>query len=140
MKRTFPYLAIGLLAVIVAIEWHSIRANDEKTNQVTEDRAEISEVIRIVERIEELEKRLSAFESSESPIRQADSRATETPNRPEPIVGPTLKPPTKFVPSPDFFEDNADDQPDDEVQLTNGRRWKFQLLGHRRTANSDRSF
>ena len=139
MKRTFPYLAIGLLAIIVVVEWHSIRANDEKNDPVIEDRAEISEVIRIVERIEELEKRLSVFESTESQVRQADSRATEEPSRPEPIVGPTLKPPTTFVPSPKFFEDNADDQSDEEVQQTNGRRWKFQLLGHRRKSASDRT-
>ena len=76
MKRTFPYLAIGLLAIIFVVEWHSIRANDEKTDPVTEDRAEISEVIRIVERIEELEKRLRYRSTeTEDKIRQRMEKA-----------------------------------------------------------------
>ena len=79
-----------------------------------------------MERIDSLEKRLASLEGSETLIRQADSRGT-----PE-----TFRPAIHARRANRSQDDGPTEYEDDSAQKTNGQKWSFQLLGHRKPTDS----
>ena len=129
MKRAVTICAVGLLVTGGLFAWNSTKANDNEKTDVDNQSVEISEVQNLVDRIEALEKRLAALEEREPLVRQADSR--DELSIPVPRT-PATVPPNKLNQSPNLPDAEQDDD-DDSTQQTNGQKWRFRLLGRRKS-------
>lgn len=126
MKRSLSLLAIALIALGVVFTFRTSRANDQEKKVTTLTGVEISNALDLIERIENLEKRIAKLERPESFVQQVDSRNSSE-----------LKQPDIYVPDgrPSEIEGTIDGDDDDSLQ-TNGQRWRFRLLGNRQPSTS----
>lgn len=118
VKRYYPLMAISGLVMAALFALNSSRASDQEAPAFPLPTDEISEVVDLVDRIQELERRLAKLEVREPLVRQADSRESSD------FSDLVTRPPSK-TPS------NGDDDDDDTSQKTNGQMWRFRLLKQR---------
>ena len=129
MKRIHLLTLVSLLSLGIAWAVHSTKASDDLGDSNT-DAAKVLSSLELLERIELLEKRVTQLEGRVPVIRQAMSREAPVISQPgvlaqEPIGQATSrnqKPASREVPP--ISED-------EEVEITNGQKWKFRLLGNR---------
>ena len=112
MKSSISKFATLLLVLSVVVAIRSTGASEEGKSSDSADETSTATMKILVERIELLEKRIAALEQPAAPIRQADSRLTESFD--------SKDSPTPLTPS-------GRSEP---TQETNGRKWSIRLLGH----------
>ncbi len=149
MKRSSLLFASALLALAALLARQSTRANDGVPFDSTSADSGISTVVKLIDRIEALEKRIAALEHNGPLVRQADSREMPEPGQLD-VIAPEKETSikedignteshvaeenparsVKTIPLPNHLEQ------DDNSQNTNGQRWQVRLLGHRKTSPS----
>ena len=94
-------------------------SDDDKPISALDAQDESSQVAKLVERIDQLEKRLAALEGREPLIRQADSREPADSDRSG----------GQQPAQPKFLDDDGR-----SGQNTNGQKWQIHLLNNRQTS------
>lgn len=123
MSRFYLLFAVATIVIGAMLMLNPTRASDDdKPSVAAAPKEEISEVGALVDRIEQLERRLAALEGREPLIRQADSRETTEFEGAAPIQ-PVIRP-------------KAENEDAGEIQKTNGQKWQIRLLNYRETSPS----